>query len=204
MIDMSATIEWAQTSFDPTLLLPRPWAEDEIDPDKRGLWSSIHCADADLAAYVARCLNKVHHRGPAAGPTVRSQADLLTADEHKAMEISADLANIMGKIIWAGCDPDNNQGQAEHDVNEMAQQIHAIQRSILSQAAARAYPDKYRLLGGLIGPPASEEEDQPKGECVMPYIDGKRFACRCGVKLFTRVGNIYTCNGCGTDYEGSI
>ncbi len=67
--------------------------------------------------------------------------DLMTEDEHAAMKLTADLANALHRIIGKG-------GQAEHDWAEAAQRIHAIQHTILAQAAARAYPDLYRPLGG--------------------------------------------------------
>ena len=44
----------------------------------------------------------------------------------------------------------------------------------------------------------------PPPRPVMPYVNGKRFACeRCGATVFTRQGSLYACNGCGTGYEGS-
>lgn len=70
-------------------------------------------------------------------------AELLTEDEHEAMRLSGELANTVGRIIGKG-------PQAEYDWNEAAQRIHAIQHMILAQAAARAYPDRYRLLGRVI------------------------------------------------------
>lgn len=35
----------------------------------------------------------------------------------------------------------------QHDLNEIAAHIHALQDKVLAQAAARAYAGKYRLLG---------------------------------------------------------
>lgn len=35
----------------------------------------------------------------------------------------------------------------ETDINEAMHYIHALQNMVLSQAAARAYPSKYRLMG---------------------------------------------------------
>ena len=73
-----------------------------------------------------------------AGMTV---PEYMTADEHEAMEVTARLANLVKKIIGEG-------PQAAHDWAEAAQRIHAIQHTIMAQAAARAYPDRYRPLGG--------------------------------------------------------
>lgn len=33
------------------------------------------------------------------------------------------------------------------DLAELAVHLHAIENTVLAQAAARAYPDRYRLLG---------------------------------------------------------
>jgi len=42
-----------------------------------------------------------------------------------------------------------------------------------------------------------------KGVAAMPYGDGKRFKCLCGVNVFTVVRqNVYRCNGCFREYEG--
>ena len=36
---------------------------------------------------------------------------------------------------------------------------------------------------------------------AMLTVSGKRFACeRCGASVFTRIGESYACNGCGTGY----
>lgn len=66
--------------------------------------------------------------------------ELLTADEHYALALSGELASICNKIIGDG-------PQAAHDWAEMAVHIHGVQHMLMRQAAARAYPDLYRLLG---------------------------------------------------------
>jgi hypothetical protein len=65
---------------------------------------------------------------------------LLTDDELQAMDISAELANLVGRIVG-----DGRTRQA--DLREAVHHIHALQHSIMAQAAARAYPKKFRLLG---------------------------------------------------------
>ena len=65
---------------------------------------------------------------------------LLTENEHEAVELSAQLYNLIKKIIGDGSD-------SKDDIQEMELYIHLIQNMILSQAAARAYPKMYRLLG---------------------------------------------------------
>lgn len=64
----------------------------------------------------------------------------LTSAEQEVLEITGDLTN---KI----CDIIGNGPQSSYDKNEIISHIHAIQRTIMAQAAARAYPNKYRLLG---------------------------------------------------------
>lgn len=72
-----------------------------------------------------------------------TMGDLLTEAEHHAMYLTADLARTMGAIIGDGGAP------AASDFREVVVHIHALQHMIMAQAAARAYPDRYRLLGQL-------------------------------------------------------
>ena len=65
----------------------------------------------------------------------------LTDDEHEAMRLSGELANVLRRVVGDGpC--------AEGDWNEMAGSIHDLQARVMGQAAARAYPDLFRPLGG--------------------------------------------------------
>lgn len=64
--------------------------------------------------------------------------DLLTPDEHEALELTADLGRVMRRVIG------NDNGP---DVAEAVAALHVIQNMVRGQAAARAYPDRYRLLG---------------------------------------------------------
>lgn len=65
---------------------------------------------------------------------------LLTADEHQVVE---DLGAVAGQIrSLCGDGP-----VATGDWKELAAAIHVLQFRVLAQAAARAYPDRYRLLG---------------------------------------------------------
>lgn len=69
------------------------------------------------------------------------KAGILTADEHAAIRLTAELVNLVcGKIIGRGPTRDA-------DVREFVSHIHVIQAMILSQAAGRAYPELYRTLG---------------------------------------------------------
>ena len=66
---------------------------------------------------------------------------LLTEAEQRAMDLTAELAGLLiGDVIGAGA-------SRHGDVSEMVAHIHGIQHAIMAQAAARAYPDRYRLLG---------------------------------------------------------
>ena len=67
--------------------------------------------------------------------------ELLTPDEFEAMDLLGQAANAMRRVIGDG-------DQAAHDWSEAADKIHQLQSSVMAQAAARAYPDKFRPLGG--------------------------------------------------------
>ena len=66
--------------------------------------------------------------------------DLLTDEELIALDLTSKLANSMRVIIGDG-------PLAEYDWAEIAAKIHDIQHTIMAQAASRAYPEKFRLLG---------------------------------------------------------
>lgn len=69
----------------------------------------------------------------------------LTELEYEAIEKSGELAQLLRKIIGDG-------PNAYHDWVEATIHVHAIQNMILSQVAARAYPDKFRPLGERLKP----------------------------------------------------
>lgn len=69
--------------------------------------------------------------------------ELMTAKEHEAMAVTAHLWNLLTGIVGFG---ETRSG----DLNELVVHLHAIQRAIMAQAAARAYPESYRLLGRTI------------------------------------------------------
>lgn len=64
-------------------------------------------------------------------------ATLLTDEEHRLMDVTAELA----RGLFALC------GDADDDRAEVAHEIHALQHRILAQAAARAFPNRYRPMG---------------------------------------------------------
>lgn len=66
----------------------------------------------------------------------------MTAAEHRAMDLTAELVNVLVQEVIG--DGPGRTG----DVNEVVHHVHSLQRLIMSQAAGRAYPHRYRLLGG--------------------------------------------------------
>ena len=80
--------------------------------------------------------------------------ELLTDLEHEAVEMAGRLWNTLCKIV----DQDRTR---DGDLKELVLHIHAIQNAVLSQAAARAYPQRYRLLGReLDGPFTVSRSDE--------------------------------------------
>lgn len=80
---------------------------------------------------------------------------LMTPEEHHAVELSAGLWNYISEHVVA------DGPTRDADLREIMAHVHGVQRAIMGQAAARAYPDQYRLLGGKI---ASE-----MNQLVMPF-----------------------------------
>lgn len=70
-------------------------------------------------------------------------SDLMTDDEHEALRLLGETASLCRKIIGDG-------PQADHDWNEMAVRFHGVQHMVMRQCAARAFPERYRLLGQTI------------------------------------------------------
>lgn len=69
---------------------------------------------------------------------------MLTADEHTLIDNLATIWNQFGVVVADG--PSRTA-----DLAEIAVHIHALQALVLSQSAARAHPDRYRLLGDGLG-----------------------------------------------------
>ncbi|GIH95344.1 hypothetical protein ACFFMN_23570 [Planobispora siamensis] len=64
----------------------------------------------------------------------------LTPDELDALSLTADLAGRLALIVGEG-------RSRAHDLNELLVHVHAIQHAVMAQAAARIYPERFRLLG---------------------------------------------------------
>lgn len=73
-----------------------------------------------------------------------AQVEMLTELELAAIDLTAELANAMARIIGHGRSRDG-------DIAEACHHIHNLQHMIMAQAAARAYPSRFRLLGESIG-----------------------------------------------------
>jgi len=65
---------------------------------------------------------------------------LLSSEEMEALDLTGKLASLCRRIVGDG-------PEAVLDWNELAGHIHVVQRTILAQAAARAFPGEFRLLG---------------------------------------------------------
>ena len=65
---------------------------------------------------------------------------LLTDQEHAAIQKAGDLWGDLCAIVGDGPTRDA-------DLAELIPHVHAIQHAVMAQAAARAYPDRLRLLG---------------------------------------------------------
>lgn len=69
---------------------------------------------------------------------------MLTPEELEVMDLTVQLFGGLQKIIVDG-------PSSDADIAEMVHHVHAIQRAVLAQSAARVYPDKFRLLGSTVG-----------------------------------------------------
>jgi hypothetical protein len=79
-------------------------------------------------------------------------SDLLTPDEHRFVALLTTAAGLVPGIVAPG-DPEQAATDAERILGPLA----AARSHVLAQAAARAYPAEYRLLGvrhGAMPPPA--------------------------------------------------
>jgi hypothetical protein len=69
--------------------------------------------------------------------------ELLTEQEHAVLSTLADAWNLFQKILADG--DTRSEDQVEFMIH-----LHVCQRMVMGQAAARAYPHRYRLLGDVI------------------------------------------------------
>lgn len=78
------------------------------------------------------------------------QVGILTDEEHELVEMLGQCANRFAKVIGHG-------PTSSHDYGEVVDKIHQLQSMVLSQAAARWFPSRYRLLGETLAERASPE-----------------------------------------------
>jgi hypothetical protein len=74
----------------------------------------------------------------------------LTPSEHQAIALTVELFDEVCRIAGFG---EARRG----DLTEVTHYVHGLQRIIMAQAAARAHPNLYRLLGG--DPPPDPDRD---------------------------------------------
>lgn len=77
------------------------------------------------------------------GPAASAMSELLTDNELTLIEKLGECANLFAQVIGDG-------EQSINDLYECVDKIHQLQHMVMSQAAARAYPEKFRLLGGTV------------------------------------------------------
>lgn len=70
----------------------------------------------------------------------------LTPSEHDLMDVLAEASRVFREIIGSG-------PTREADLAEAVDKIHQLQAMVMSQAAARCHPDRYRLLGESLRDP---------------------------------------------------
>ncbi len=68
----------------------------------------------------------------------RERQTYLTTREHSLIKMLGDCASEFAQIAT---------GELVGDQHEFTDKIHQLQHTVMAQAASRAYPDRYRLLG---------------------------------------------------------
>lgn len=115
---------------------------------------------------------------------------MLTDRERQAVERLGEVWGDLCAIVGDGSTRDA-------DLAEMAHHVHALQNAVLAQAAARAYPDLYRLAGAgpvqrvevvvepeADGPPPPEQEEPHEYEPQGPGEGAHDRSCvTCGGAL---------------------
>jgi hypothetical protein len=76
----------------------------------------------------------------------QDHGDLLTTDEREAVGQAGRLYTFIAERIVA------HGPTRDDDLAELRAAVHVIQRTVEAQAAARAYPREFRLLGTVIPP----------------------------------------------------
>lgn len=67
--------------------------------------------------------------------------ELLTDAEHEVIDLLGQAWTVICEQVVAA------EASAGEDLREIMHHLHAVQNAVLANAAARAYPEKYRLMG---------------------------------------------------------
>lgn len=73
-----------------------------------------------------------------------------------------DLISDLGRCMGAFTRIVGDGRTRDADLTEFCTIIHAAQNTVMSQAAARAYPHEYRLLGGVCEPRPTPDPEDPR------------------------------------------
>ena len=73
---------------------------------------------------------------------------MLSEQERSALRVCGNLWGQVCEIVGQG-------PTRESDLNEIMVHVHAIQRAIMAQSAAREHPGEFRLLGEMLPPRGS-------------------------------------------------
>lgn len=84
------------------------------------------------------------------GPEGNVSASLMTALEHETVELLSQVQRNMGEIARSVPRGECDTLIVAQDMHEVTHHVHAVQNWVLAQAAARAYPSRYRLMGGKL------------------------------------------------------
>lgn len=120
--------------------------------------SSLGSPDAVAARQAAdpEAVKRVMDRAREIEQEPDEQPELLTENEHEALSHLGRAANSIRLMLGDG-------PLADNDWSEAAADIHRLQHMVMAQAAARAYPDRYRL-GGFFGAWSDHESDVADGK----------------------------------------
>lgn len=78
-------------------------------------------------------------------------SELLTEEEQAVVNALGQCWNRICRIV-------GNGPTRSADLNEVVFHVHALQNFVMAQAAARAYPNTYRLAGETLGADTLEEQ----------------------------------------------
>ena len=109
--------------------------------------------DADMADGRETDQTSAGKPGPPDATDSGDAEGLLTADEREAVRLAGQLYTLIaGHVVTDGPTRDDN-------LAEVRAAVHLIQRAVLAQAAARAYPLEFRLLGAVISPARTKKRE---------------------------------------------